>query len=181
MWIGHAAPVTPLTDIPGFEKGVFGGTLPAQIFQQFMTQAMNGKPVAFPTPAYVAGPKPAPVASTTPTPTPTTTSPTPTKTTASPKPTKTTVVADHDGADDRRPDDHHGCVDDQRCHRPAQAPPTTTAAPTDDGDRRSRCRGGLADDDGAGRVNGVPYRIVTDDSRWTPYALRASYAGGCPA
>ena len=33
VWVGHAATVTPLTDIPGFEKGVFGGQIPAGIFQ----------------------------------------------------------------------------------------------------------------------------------------------------
>jgi membrane peptidoglycan carboxypeptidase len=88
VWVGHAAAVTPLTDIPGFEKGVFGGQIPAQIFQQFMSKAMEGKKVVqFPAPAYYTGPKPASTATVAPT--TSTPSPTPTKSTASPKPTKT--------------------------------------------------------------------------------------------
>ncbi|MDX6229590.1 MAG: hypothetical protein QOI76_2980, partial [Frankiales bacterium] len=86
VWVGHAAAVTPLTDIPGFSKGLFGGQVPAGIFQEFMTKAMEGKPVVqFPKPAYYVGPKPA----STVTPSPTTTTPSPTTTTPSPKPTKT--------------------------------------------------------------------------------------------
>jgi membrane peptidoglycan carboxypeptidase len=90
VWVGHAAKVTPLTDIPGFTQGVFGGTIPADIFHDFMTTALQGKPVVqFPQPQYVAGPKPA----STLVPTPVVTTPSPTKTTASPKPTKTTKPA----------------------------------------------------------------------------------------
>ena len=120
VWIGHAAKVAPLTDIPGFEKGLFGGQLPAEIFKQFMTDSMNGKPVTqFPAPAYVAGPKPAAAptpapTTTTPSPTPTTASPTPTKTTASPKPTKTTPSP----------------TPTTTTPSPTVAPTTTPAAPT---------------------------------------------------
>jgi membrane peptidoglycan carboxypeptidase len=98
VWVGHAAAVTPLTDIPGFSTGVFGGQIPAGIFQEFMTKAMQGKPVVqFPKPAYYFGPKPGstvtPSAPATPSPTTTTLSPTPTRTTASPKPTTTRPTA----------------------------------------------------------------------------------------
>ncbi|BEP13139.1 transglycosylase/D,D-transpeptidase PonA1 [Acidothermaceae bacterium B102] len=86
VWVGHAATVTPLTDIPGFEKGLFGGQIPADIFHDFMTTAMAGKPlVSFPAPAYYFGPKPASPVTAAPT-----TTPSPTKTTPTPKPTKTT-------------------------------------------------------------------------------------------
>jgi membrane peptidoglycan carboxypeptidase len=130
VWVGHAATVTPLTDIPGFQSGVFGGTLPAQIFQQFMTQAMNGKPVVqFPPPAYYAGPK----APSTVSPSPTTPSatPTPSKTSASPKPTKTkpattsaapTTTAAPVTTTSAAPTA-------SAAPPPSQAPPTTTAAP----------------------------------------------------
>ena len=88
VWVGHAATVTPLTDIPGFEKGLFGGQIPAGIFHDFMTTAMAGKPlVPFPAPAYYSGPKPASPLTAAPT---TTTTPSPTRTTPTPKPTKTT-------------------------------------------------------------------------------------------
>ena len=89
VWVGHAATVTPLTDIPGFEKGVFGGQIPAAIFHDFMTTALQGKPlVPFPAPGYFFGPRPAtPVTA----PAVVTTTPSPTKTTASPKPTRTTA------------------------------------------------------------------------------------------
>ena len=125
VWIGHAAKVAPLTDIPGFEKGVFGGTLPAQIFQEFMSTAMNGKPVvAFPPPAYFAGPKPASTVSATPT--TTSASPSPSKSTASPKPTKTkpTTVAPTTTA----PTTSAAPVTSAAPPPPSQVAPTTTAA-----------------------------------------------------
>jgi membrane peptidoglycan carboxypeptidase len=127
VWVGHAATVTPLTDIPGFQSGVFGGTLPAQIFQQFMTQAMNGKPVVqFPAPAYWYGPKPASTVS--PSPTTSTPSPTPTKTSASPKPTKTTSAAPTTTAAPPVATTA-AAPTTTTAPPPSQAPPTTTAAP----------------------------------------------------
>jgi membrane peptidoglycan carboxypeptidase len=132
VWVGHAATVTPLTDIPGFQSGVFGGTLPAQIFQQFMTQAMNGKPlVQFPAPQYYAGPKPASTvnpAPTTSTPSPTPT-PTPTKTSASAKPTKTTTTAPTTTAPTTVPPPPTSAAVTTTVPPPTQAAPTTSAAP----------------------------------------------------
>ena len=130
VWVGHAAKVTPLTDIPGFETGVFGGTLPAQIFQQFMTTAMNGKPaIQFPAPKYYAGPKPA--STTTVTPAPTTTTPSPTKTTASPKPTHTSkpVTTKTTTATTVAPTTTSAAPTTTSAPPPTQAPVTTTTPP----------------------------------------------------
>jgi membrane peptidoglycan carboxypeptidase len=96
VWIGHAKKVAPLTDIPGFAGGVYGGTLPAEIWKQFTDAAMAGRPVTqFPPPKYVGkalnSPSPKPTTSS---PSPTTSSPSPTTSSPSPttsSPTPTTV------------------------------------------------------------------------------------------
>jgi len=94
VWIGYPQGQIPLTNVEGY-SAVFGGTIPAQIWHDFMTQAMADLPVEdFVEPSfegYTAGPPtpvpvPAPSASATPEPTPSE-SPTPTET-PTPSPTE---------------------------------------------------------------------------------------------
>jgi membrane peptidoglycan carboxypeptidase len=73
VWIGYPREQIPLLNIAG-EDVVFGGTIPADIFRQFMTVALRGlDPTAFPVPnddgqvVSPANPAPSPV----PTPSPT--------------------------------------------------------------------------------------------------------------
>lgn len=88
VWIGNENNA-PLTNVAGFQGGIYGGTLPAEIWKQFMDAALAGvKPVDFPPPTYVGStgrglpslpPSPAPTAAPTPaapSPTPSLTSPT---------------------------------------------------------------------------------------------------------
>jgi membrane peptidoglycan carboxypeptidase len=90
VWMGNANDA-PLTNVPGYAGGVYGGTLPARIWQHFMDAALAGYPVRnFPPPAHVGrqlfSPPPTvvPVApssfSPPPTVTPFSVSPTPTRT-----------------------------------------------------------------------------------------------------
>ncbi len=97
VWIGYPEAEITLEDIEG-EPLVYGGTIPADIFSDYMTVAMTGRePIAFPTPAFVVGvidpetPAPSPTPTPSPTPSPSaepspTEGPSPTK---DPKPTKT--------------------------------------------------------------------------------------------
>ncbi|MGZ4149422.1 MAG: transglycosylase domain-containing protein [Actinomycetota bacterium] len=96
VWMGWPKnDTTPLANIEGVPS-VYGGTIPAAIWHDYMAVAMQGKhPAAFPTPSfagYTVGPA-SPVASPTPSPTATptpTSSPSPTKSpTPSPTPTST--------------------------------------------------------------------------------------------
>jgi penicillin-binding protein 1A len=89
VWIGWPQGEIPLENIEGVPS-VYGGTIPAAIWHDFMTVAMEGKdPLPFPTPSfdgYTVGPAvavPSPTPSSTPTETP---SPTPTE---APSPTPT--------------------------------------------------------------------------------------------
>ncbi len=78
VWIGNANG-KPLTSVPGYRGGVYGGTLPARVWQQFMRAALSGTtPKKFPPlPAQQRHASPAP---TTQAPAPTTTSvPSPTE------------------------------------------------------------------------------------------------------
>lgn len=87
VWIGNENNA-PLTNVPGFRGGIYGGTLPAEIWKQFMDTALAGvAPVDFPPPTYVgststglSAPPPSPTAvptSAAPSPTPSPPSPTP--------------------------------------------------------------------------------------------------------
>ena len=68
VWVGHAKAVAPLNDIPGYEGGVYGGTLPAKIWKEFMDRAMAGRPVTqFPPPQYVGSDRGLPSANVSPT------------------------------------------------------------------------------------------------------------------
>jgi penicillin-binding protein 1A len=96
VWVGYPQGRIPLTNVEGY-SAVFGGTIPAQIWHDFMVQAMADLPVEdFAEPSfegYTVGPPtpapmPAPSASATPEPTPSQ-SPTPTET-PSPTPTEPT-------------------------------------------------------------------------------------------
>jgi membrane peptidoglycan carboxypeptidase len=50
VWVGRPGG-KPLTGIPGYPHGVYGGTIPAKIFRTFMTAALEGQPVKqFPKP-----------------------------------------------------------------------------------------------------------------------------------
>jgi penicillin-binding protein 1A len=113
VWVGHSEGQISMTNVEGF-PAVFGGTIPALIWHDFMTSALAGKPVRpFATPSfegYTQGPPtpvpvpapsmtPSPTESTSPTPPPSESpspspspSPTPTETpppTPSPSPTPT--------------------------------------------------------------------------------------------
>jgi membrane peptidoglycan carboxypeptidase len=53
VWMGNKTESEPLTNVRGFEGGVYGGGLPASIWQEFMTSALAGQPVMqFPTPTF---------------------------------------------------------------------------------------------------------------------------------
>jgi penicillin-binding protein 1A len=87
VWIGYPRGEIPLEDVQGVPL-VYGGTIPADIFADYMAVAMDGlDPLTFPTPVfdgYVIGPdNPAP--SPTPPPPPVTSSPIPTE---EPEPTE---------------------------------------------------------------------------------------------
>jgi penicillin-binding protein 1A len=90
VWMGYPQGEIPLVNVEGVPE-VYGGTIPAAIWHDFMTVAMQGQtPTPFPQPdmsgpwvsppTYVPSPVPSPIYSPTPSPTP---SPKPTK---SPKP-----------------------------------------------------------------------------------------------
>jgi penicillin-binding protein 1A len=93
VWMGWPKGEIPLVNVEGVPS-VYGGTIPAAIWHDFMSVAMQGKrPIAFPTPSfagYTVGPT-SPVSSPTPTHSPTpapTATPSPTKSpTPSPSPT----------------------------------------------------------------------------------------------
>jgi penicillin-binding protein 1A len=110
VWMGYAEAQLPLVDVEGY-SAVFGGTLPALIWHDFMLAATeNMKVVDFhepnpegytrsaPTPPPLPAPsvtpspteEPSPEPSPEPTPTETTPPPTPTETTPPPTPTETT-------------------------------------------------------------------------------------------
>ncbi len=76
VWVGRAKG-GPLKGVLGISGGVYGGTVPAQVFKAFMDAALQGQPVMnFPSRANVgavATPSPSPSASATATPTPTAT------------------------------------------------------------------------------------------------------------
>ena len=91
VWVGYAEAQTPLVNIQGY-SAVYGGTIPALIWRDFMTAALEGKPVRpFAEPSfdgYDTAP-PTPVASPTPSPSPSPSespSPSPSR---SPKPSPT--------------------------------------------------------------------------------------------
>jgi penicillin-binding protein 1A len=98
VWMGYTAERKPMENVEGV-PAVYGGTIPAAIWHQFMAEATGGEPVeTFPTPSFAGydvlpeaaatpSPTPSPSPSATPSPTP---SPTPTPTpTPSPSPTPT--------------------------------------------------------------------------------------------
>jgi membrane peptidoglycan carboxypeptidase len=89
VWMGNPTESEPLTNVPGYEGGVYGGGLPATIWQQFMNAALQGDPVeTFPQPSFSgSGAVPQPTSSATASPTATssaspssTSSPTPSST-----------------------------------------------------------------------------------------------------
>jgi penicillin-binding protein 1A len=88
VWMGWPKAETPLENVMGVPS-VYGGTIPAAIWHDFMYAALQGQPVkSFPTPSmagHTIGP-PTPVPSPTPSPRP---SPTPKPTTPTPTPTGT--------------------------------------------------------------------------------------------
>jgi penicillin-binding protein 1A len=95
VWVGYNRGRVPMHDIEGFPN-VFGGSLPAEIWHDFMTTAVANLPVqSFANPSfqgYDLNPKgatsPSPSASPSPTPSPTPTIPTPSPTpSSSPSPT----------------------------------------------------------------------------------------------
>jgi penicillin-binding protein 1A len=104
VWVGYKEGEIPLVNVEGVPE-VYGGTIPAAIWQSFMTVAMDGQtPMPFPKPdfsgpfvpppTYVPSPAPPPTYSPSPTPTPTpkpTKSPSPTE---SPSPTDTPSPTD---------------------------------------------------------------------------------------
>jgi penicillin-binding protein 1A len=75
VWVGYAEAQIPLVGVEGY-SAVFGGTLPALIWHDFMVEAMEGMRVrAFPEPSTegytVSPPTPAPAPSPSPSPSPT--------------------------------------------------------------------------------------------------------------
>ena len=98
VWVGYPQGEIPLDSVEGVSP-VFGGTIPAAIWRDFMTVAMQGKPVEnFAVPSndgHTIGPE-TPVPSPTPSP-----SPSPSES-PSPQPTGPT------GSDRHRPDRSHG-------------------------------------------------------------------------
>ena len=79
VWIGNIDNSSTINQIPGYEKGLYGGGLPAMTFKAFMDGALKGQPNApFPPPKKpLPSPSPSPSsslstsASVSPTPTPT--------------------------------------------------------------------------------------------------------------
>ena len=52
VWVGYKEEERPLLDVNGVST-VYGGTIPAAIWQDYMTVALEGKPfVEFPTPSF---------------------------------------------------------------------------------------------------------------------------------
>lgn len=85
VWLGNVDNA-PLTNVPGYSGGIYGGQLPAEIWKAFLSAAMDGQPVKdFPDPVFggstssgLPPPPPSPSPSLTPTPSsPTPSSPTP--------------------------------------------------------------------------------------------------------
>jgi penicillin-binding protein 1A len=77
VWVGHAEGQIPMTNVEGFPE-VFGGTIPALIWHDFMSSALEGRPVRYFTEpsfdGYTVGPPtpvPIPAPSMTPSPSPT--------------------------------------------------------------------------------------------------------------
>ncbi len=63
VWVGYPKGTRPMRDVAGFPE-VYGGTIPALIWHDFMTEATAGMPVAgFPSVSYdiYADPPPAPI------------------------------------------------------------------------------------------------------------------------
>jgi penicillin-binding protein 1A len=94
VWMGWPKSEIPLKNVMGVPS-VYGGTIPAAIWHDFMLAAMAGKPVeTFPSPSFAghtigpATPVSVPTPSPTPKPTPTPT-PTPTAPTGTPSPSET--------------------------------------------------------------------------------------------
>jgi len=87
VWVGYPQGEIPMTDVEGV-PGVFGGSLPAEIWHDFMTAAVSGMPIRNFALPYTPAPsvQRPPPASTTTAPTGTTT----TKTATTPAPTTTT-------------------------------------------------------------------------------------------
>jgi penicillin-binding protein 1A len=72
VWVGYPNGTRPMRDVAGFPE-VYGGTIPALIWHDFMTEATAGMPVAgFPSVSYdvYADPPPAPIPSAAPSLTP---------------------------------------------------------------------------------------------------------------
>jgi membrane peptidoglycan carboxypeptidase len=89
VWIGYGESETPLINVEGVPT-VYGGTIPAAIWHDYMAIAMEGqKPIPFPEPNLDAWSSPAPYVPPSPTytPPPSSASPTP-KPTKSPKPSE---------------------------------------------------------------------------------------------
>jgi penicillin-binding protein 1A len=95
VWMGYPKGEIPMYNIDGFPV-VYGGTVPAMIWHDFMSKALAGAPIEpFPTPDFsnntktsgvTPPPSPTPVPRHTPTPTPTPTSTLPPSPTPAPKP-----------------------------------------------------------------------------------------------
>ncbi len=73
VWLGNVDNA-PLTNVPGYSGGIYGGQLPAEIWKAFLTAALRGQPVKnFPDPVFggsTSGGLPPPAPSPSPTPTP---------------------------------------------------------------------------------------------------------------
>ncbi|HXF36183.1 MAG TPA: transglycosylase domain-containing protein [Actinomycetota bacterium] len=93
VWVGYPQGQEPLLNVQGFAR-VYGGTIPAMIWHDFMAEVTAGMPVRdFPQPSfagYTEGPRPTPPPAPSPEPTPPP-SPEPTES-PTPKPTKTPPV-----------------------------------------------------------------------------------------
>ena len=86
VWMGYPEGEIPLTNVEGVPS-VYGGTIPAEIWHNYMTIAMEGqKPLPFPQPDFTQWASPSPSYAPPPSPSP---SPSPSpKPTHSPKPTE---------------------------------------------------------------------------------------------
>jgi len=84
VWVGYPQGEIPMTDVEGI-PGVFGGSLPAEIWHDFMAAAVSGRPIRNFALPYV----PAPTVQAPPTATTTTTTTTSPPTTTAPPPTTT--------------------------------------------------------------------------------------------
>jgi membrane peptidoglycan carboxypeptidase len=90
VWIGNANNA-PLTNVPGFRGGIYGGTLPAEIWKRFMDGALAGeRAMELPAPTYLGstsgGLPPPPPPSLAPTAAPSSAPPSPTPSAPSPTP-----------------------------------------------------------------------------------------------